>query len=424
MDESGKRNIKVRDKRRDIYYEYMQLNNLDEVYHLVHVDSDEYNFLIPNYYSINYSQSNNTYETNGHIYFYNSKNKYTLDYTKKEYNSYLQHMSKLNNYVVKKFNNYLNREFVELYKNDIDYIYMYYNGYYYKIYGDHKLSLNEYYDMYFILFSITKDRLGNLLNRVKELYYFNKFAIKLLCDDIDILTCDLSKYIDDIDLVSSDITLINDNEYLKYKETKNKVEKLSINILSNTKENKVNVELDNDTWYINGIFDFGILGNYYNSRINDYNEVTQSDELSNEDKNYLLNKIVFQKLCEINSYDSLLQQQLIEYITKYLSDNLTYELWDKYHIREFVNTNSVIDYSDELDDMSIYKLFIDNLSTNKNIFNIKSIKESILGEELNIYPVKYDVKFTGLNGLIDSIKLEIDENYSINFNSYIDEVMV
>ena len=49
MDESGKRNIKVRDKRRDIYYEYMQLNNLDEVYHLVHVDSDEYNFLIPNY---------------------------------------------------------------------------------------------------------------------------------------------------------------------------------------------------------------------------------------------------------------------------------------------------------------------------------------------------------------------------------------
>lgn len=424
MDENGRRNIKVREKRRDIYYEYMQLNNLDKTYHLVHVDSDEYNFLVPNNYSINYSQSSNTYESNGHIYFYNTKNKYTLDYTKKSYNDYLLHMDKLDKYSVKNFNNYLNREFIELCKNGIDYIYMYYNGYYYKIYSDHKLSLNEYYDMYFILFSITKDRIGNLLNRIKELYYFSDNAIKYLCNDIDILTCNLSDNIYDIDLVSSDITLINDSEYLKYKETKNKVEKISVSILSNIKENKLNVELTDNVGYVNGIFKFGILGNYYNSYIRDYREVTESDELSKEDKNDLLNKIVFQKVCEVNSYDSMLQNQLMEYIKEHLYNNLTYELWDKYHIREFVNIDSVIDYSEDLDDESVYELFINNLKANKNILNIKNIKQSILGEELNIYPVKYDVKFTGLNGLIDSIILEIDENYSINFNGYINKVVL
>ena len=66
----------MKDKKRDIYYEYLSINNYDAKYHLVSIDSIGYHLLIPSNYYIKYSRSTNNYDGIGHIQFYTEKNKY------------------------------------------------------------------------------------------------------------------------------------------------------------------------------------------------------------------------------------------------------------------------------------------------------------------------------------------------------------
>ena len=292
----NRKNIRTINKKREIYYEYLELSNLDYKYHLIHVDSDNYSFIIPSTYQINYSQSNNNYESKGHIYFFNNKYTYSIDYKKKEYEKFKEDIGKYN--ITKEFKNYRGQEFIEVSKSNIDYIYTYYQGYYYKIYSDHRLSINEYYDMYLILFSITKYKLSKSIDQLKELYYLNDRGIYCLCNDIDLLTYDLKEFDTDIDLKLSDILIYNDYEFLKYKSTKSKVEEISASILSNM-SNKLRVKNEKNNWYIDGIFNFSILGNFCYGYITNYDEIIDSDELSMDDKTSILNKIIKEKQYEV-----------------------------------------------------------------------------------------------------------------------------
>ena len=412
MEDSTSNNIKK--NRRDIYYEYIELKTLNTRYHFINIDSDGYNFLLPDNYQINYSQSNNTYENNGHIYFRNENYNYTLDYTKKKYEEYKQHMNDKKDFIVKSFTNYRGREFIEVFKNNVDYLYTYYDGYYYKIYSDHKLSINEYYNMYFILFSISKERINKAIQFIKELYYFKENCINKMFNDINLLTEDLSGYISDIDLLSSDIFIYSDEDYLKYKETKNKVDKISIELFTDIDSKNIKIKKVDNNWYLDCIFNFDGLSSFYNGQICGYNEITESDELSDEDKENLLKKVIEQKEYEVRCYKDKIEEEFNDNLVNYLENNLTYDLWINYHMKEYINVDK-IDQCDSLDERTLYNIFMDNINKSNELLNKKLIESNIVGEEIDIYPDKCVLKITALNGLLNFITIEVNDEYGLKF---------
>lgn len=409
-----KKNIQIKSLKRDIYFEYLELKNLEEKYHLISVDSDGYNFIIPANYRIDYLGSNNIYNTKGHIYFYNDKYTYNLDYIKKGYTDYKMHMDKSKNYITKSFKNYKDQEFIEMYKNNFDSIYMFYNGYYFKIYSNHKLSLNEYYDMYFILFSITNKKINSSIELLRELYFFSKNAIKYTCNGEDILKLNLKDYTDEIELTTSDIVIYNNEEYLNYKDTKKIAENMSINLLSNN-DNELIIDYMNDKWLITGNFKFGSLCNFYKGYIRDYNEITDSLELSIEEKKDMLTKIIKEKQYELDGYTGSIKKEFYSFLRNYLNRELSYELWNEYHIREFVDFELVGDYNTTLNDFNLYKLFMSNIYSDIKIFNDKLVMDSIKTEDIVISPNFYSLCITALNGLLNRIKIKFNEEFNLIF---------
>ena len=71
---------KIKNIKKSIYYEYIISNKYDFNFHLISIDSDDFNCIIPCTYQINYAQSNNSYNEKGHICFYNEKYNYSLDF--------------------------------------------------------------------------------------------------------------------------------------------------------------------------------------------------------------------------------------------------------------------------------------------------------------------------------------------------------
>lgn len=407
-----RKNIQIKSIKRDIYFEYLKINNLNEKYNMICVDSDGYNFLIPDNYKIDYSGSYNIYETRGHIYFYNDRYKYNIDYIKKDYQDYLNHMNKKEKYIIKRFNNYRNQEFIEVFKGNFDSIYMYYNGYYFKIYSDHKFSLNEYFDMYFIFFSINDKSISNNIELLKELYFFSKNSIIFEYSGKNILESNLREYTDQIDFSSSDIIVYNNDEYIKYKDAKSIAEKISLNILENS-NNVLSVDYIDSKWIINGKFKFGNIWNFSMGYISDYNEIINSNDFSIDDKKKMLSKIIVEKKYSLDGYLGTIKKEFYSFLRDYMSRELSYDLWNEYHIREFVNFELINEYNESLNDFSLYKLYMSNIYSDIKIFNDKLVMDSIVPENITISPNIYILCISGLNGLLNKIKIKFDEEFNL-----------
>jgi len=389
---------RIKNIKKSIYYEYIISKKYDFIFHLVSVDSDNFNCIIPCTYQINYAQSNNNYNEKGRICFYNEKYNYSLDFIKRDYDSFKLHMFQKHNDVKKSFTNYRNQLFYELQNNNNEYIYMYYNNYYFKLYTNHKMSINEYYDMYLILMSISNEKISKNIELLKELYYFYDNGIYNFCNDIDLLNCNLSEYINDIKIDENDYYVTNDNDYLKYKSKQTKVDIISQNLLSEVMNS--NKKLD--------AFKFASLG-LYNVFVNDFDEIIKSEELSETEKNDLVEKMVIQKQNETYSNKDKINEEFYDYIILYLKNNLNYTLWDTYHVREFINSDKFDMY---MNDKDLYQIFIDNIN-NTDVLNMNLVLDSIKSHELNIYPNKYILRLSLLNGLLNNLKIIFDEDYNL-----------
>ncbi len=406
----------MKDKKRDIYYEYLSINNYDVKYHLVSIDSIGYHLLIPSNYYIKYSRSTNNYDGIGHIQFYTEKNKYTLDYSKKDYQTFKYLLSTLSNNYSKQFINYRKQEFYEIIKDKADTIYMYAEGYMYKLSSEHKLNINEYFDMYFILFSITNSIIQENVELLKELQLLMDKGISSFCNDEDLLILDLSQMQSDYELNKSDVIISSDEEYLSYKEKKRKVELLGYNVLANLKEKELTIVYNDNKWKINGTFFLGILGYYHEGCLSNYDEIIQSKELTEEDKISLLSTMLKQRQIEASTYEDTIREEFYHYLSSYLLEHFNYELWDKYHFRDFINLNVLSDEYASLSDLDIYNLFYSYIETNhdiKSLFKYKDICSNINGENIIIYPDHYEIIFSGFNYLLDSVHLIINEEYLI-----------
>ena len=391
----------IKNIKKSIYYEYIILNKYNTKYHLVSIESDGFNCIIPNNYQIDYAQSNNNYDEKGHIYFYNDKYSYCLDFLKKDYNLFEKHMQHKRDNIKKSFTNYRNQTFYEIYSNN-EYLYMYYDGYYFKLYTNHKMSINEYYDMYLILISMSKEKISKNIQLIKELLYFNENGIYNICNDVDLIHSNLRDYANEIELVESDIVSINDNDYLEYKSKQTKVDTISKELLSSL------MSTNNNSLNISEMFKFANLGTY-NIIVNDYSEIIDSDEFNETEKNSLVYKMIQQKQNETYSNKDKINNEFYSYIIKYLKENLTYQLWDLYHIREFINMDR---YDNIINDEELYKLFMEDLSI-PGVLNMKLVEDSIKAYVLNIYPNKFVLRLSIFNGLLNNLKIIFDEEYNL-----------
>lgn len=407
--------IKVKGIRLPFYYEYLNIDKIDKKYHIVYIDSESFKLLIPNNYQVDYLKSTNSYNNRGHLYFYNDKHTYTLDYTKMCYKEFIEKINFLKENVNKSFINYRGQEMYEIVKDNVDYLYMYYNGYFYKLYGNHKFTINEYFDMYFLLFSVTNRAINDSINHIRDLCYLQEQGIYYLCNDLDLLLNDLSRYSDSIDIKKEDLIIINDEDYLQYKETQNKAKLIALKVLEPNKEVLSLYRKDN-VWYILGNFSFGILGNFSYGYIDEFSEISDSEELSCNEKKDLLSELINQKQLELVSYFSKIKTEFYKYLVNYFISSMSYELWNEYHIREFINIDYLTDNEANMQDNIIYNLLINKLEEDVDyisLFNQKMIEDSIISEKIVIYPNRYVIRFSALNCLLKDKECTFDETYKL-----------
>ena len=391
----------IRNIKKTIYYEYITLNRYNSKFHLVSIESDGFNCIIPDSYQIDYAQSNNNYNEKGHLYFFNDKYSYCLDYVKKDSNLFEKHMCNKEKDIVKKFTNYRFQKFYELYNNN-EYIYMYYEGYYFKLYTNHKMSINEYYDMYLILLSMSKDRISKDIELLKELVYFNENAIYSICNDVDLIKSNLKEFSLNIELNVEDVVVINDDTYLEYKSKQTRVDAISRELLSSIINN------DGKNLTISETFKFANLGTY-NIIVNDYFEIVDSEELNDSEKSSLIYKMIQQKQNETYSNKDKINNEFYNYIINYLNHNLTYQLWDLYHIREFINVDK---YDNITNDEELYNAFMKDILLS-SVLNMKLVEDSIKTSIINIYPTKYILRLSIFNGLLNNLKIIFDEEFNL-----------
>ncbi len=414
MDEV-KTSIKVKGIRIPFYYEYLNIDKINKRYHIVYVDSEDFKLFIPSNYQINYSKSTNSYSNRGHLSFYNSKHNYTFDYIKMTYSSFVSKINSIKGDIIKSFINYRGQEIFEIVKDNIDYLYMYYDGYFYKLYSNHRFTINEYFDMYFLLFSVTNRSVNDSVRHIRDLYYLQEQGIYYLCNDLDLLLTDLSNYTDAVDIDKEDLIIITDEDYLRYKETQQKAKLIALKVLEPQKKELSLYRRDN-VWYISGSFSFGVMGKYSYGYIDEFNEISSSEELLLEEKTDLLHEMIKQKQLETISCYSTIKEEFYKYLVGYFIRNISYQVWSEYHIREFVNINYLTDDEETVHDRMIYQLFIDKLKEPNSyleVFNQEMVENSIISEKIVIYPNRYTIRFSALNYLLKDKEFTFDETYKL-----------
>lgn len=399
-----------------IYYSYIYLNNLDINYHLVNVDNERFNLLIPDNYKIDYSKSVNDYLGMGNIYFYNNKNNYELNYVKTDYDIFKDQMSKRD--ISNEFINYRGQHFYERVNDNQDKLYMFFNGYKFKITTNHKYNINELYDMYFILFSVTNTLFQNNSKLLRELTILKEKGIESFCNDIDLLHINLEEYYDStIELNQDNILIKDDEDYLDYKDIQYKVDEIKNN-------EDLNIIYEENEWSLSGLFYFEYLGKYFKGNIIGYDEIINSTELNMDEKKSMLENIISQKQNEISNYYVKIKEDFYKLFIEYLRNNINYDIWNKYHLREFIMLENLTHDNENVNEYLTYNLFInalEKLDYNdygqiKGLFNTKWIKKSIIGNSLLIHPDYYELSFSGLNYYLNDFNLYVDDEYNLLLN--------
>ena len=385
-----------------MHYQYLDIID-DKRYHLVSLEKIRLNLLIPIIYKISYSESCEYYENNGYITFEKEDKKFYFSFIKKEYEEYKLNIEKESKYIVRNFNNYQNKEFTEIKKDNIDYIYMYYQNYEYKIYSNYKFTLNELFDMYYILFSVSDISIISNYNLLEQLDYINKNSIKLFYENINILEFDLSIK-NEKNKLSEELVIINsDVEYLEYKNILYRVNEL---ITSDDFE----INIYDNKCYFKGMFDLYNFGKYKCGELIDFDEIVLSQELSLEDKEDLILTIIQQKQAEVDNAKEIIHEVVLNYCYEYIKKNITYNKFIEYHLLDYINQEKI---SDKLNNREKYLWMIDNID-NYDIFDKELIVKSLKGLNMFIYSNYYKMKINGLNNFIYEQEIKLNDNFIIS----------
>lgn len=411
----------MRDRMREdvtsgIYFEYLTINGFSNSYHIVSLDEIGYHFLMPSNYTIAYHKSLCKYGEMGHIRFYNGSNKFDFDYFKEDYGMFKYNVDLIMPKIKKSFTNYREQMFYEVAKDDKEAIYLYFEGFMYRFRSYHKLSINEYLDIYLMLLSLTSTVISTNVDLLKEILYFHRYALESLVAGSDLLTENLSNKRDLITLSLDDVSVNSDADYMAYKDKY----KDYIDSAKNNDVHPLSVVFDN-SWVVEGTFSFEPLGNYDNIHIKDYQEIIDAQKLTTEEKSALLTTMILERQMEVDSHKTRLKNELYRYIASYFSDCITYDIFVKTHFKEFLNPD-ILKLDEDSSDLTLYTKVLNYLDGNRDnyeaydyLFNYKKIRDNVLGKEMLISPDTFILKLSLCNGLLENINLVLDDNYFIKY---------
>lgn len=362
-------------------FRYIKMMDCDWSCHYALLLNNKIGMIIPQQYVIIYGESSLN-DLNHGIVKFRSEKEYQVEYeasTEEEFELRMNEL-KIVSTCIEKFEN--NDQI--FYEFDNGYIYMYYDGYIWKISNFSRNDIKEYYDMYIILMSIRtiNNKHYNDKDNLKLIYLISKNCLNYLYKGID-LKKKRKEEIDEYALTEDVVTFSIDNErYLTVLDEDYQIFKRKTNEETENFE-KLHIYCD-DEWCFEGTFKASILGIYNSGYLLDFKEIVNSTELSEIEKRNLLENIINQKQIELYEYKDFISKKLLDILIENIKDNLTLDRWNEL---EFVNYLYVedIDIENKTEELlyDFYKFALDNN-------DIESIKKTIDIDYLSnqIKPIK------------------------------------
>ena len=299
-------------------FSYLKVKDDSWSWHLIKLFNGAYGMVLDSEYILEYSSSLENTILSGQVSFRKEKD-FLLEYRFASFEEFQNQMRDLDVvfHLVEQFETERGQLF---YEYEEDAIYCYQEGYIFRLSGYSRNIITEYFQMYSLLMSFTKlvhfEYQDNSV--LKYVYLLQKHGLEYLYKGIDLrkeaILSLTEKYKDFLDVVifsldSGRYFEILDADYYiaKRKKTYQKEEysPLSIEHSSN--------------WCFKGMFHLGLLGIYQEGELEQYNEIFESEELSEVEKRELLLKIVEEKEQEcLEKKDYLTNQFLIFYFQETL----------------------------------------------------------------------------------------------------------
>ena len=368
-------------------FRYIKIMDCDWCTHFLLLLNYNMGMIIPNNYVIIYGDSQENDLNKGKISFREDSKQYLIEYnisTEEEFESHMEEL-KVVSECIEQFNNngQLFYEFIN------GYIYMYFEGYTWSIYGYSRNDIKEYYNMYTILMSIRTVEKGAYQDKdnFKLIYLINKNALNYLYKGIDLKKKTLEE-IKEYSLSEDVVTFsIDNNRYLTIIDEDYQIysRKLKDN---NDDIEKMNLYRD-DKWTFEGTFKAGILGTYTSGYLLDFPEIVNSTELSEIEKRTLLENIINQKQIELYEYKDFISKKLLDILINDLKNKLNIDIWNKLQLVNYLYVEN-IDIENKTEELlyDYFKYALDNNEDEliKSLIDIEYLSSKMIPKKVIIGP--------------------------------------
>lgn len=368
-------------------FRYIKMIDCDWLAHYILLLNGKIGMIIPNNYVIIYDDSLENNQNSGKINFREEHKNYIAEYNLSTYDDFIAHMKELE--VVSECVEYFENNNQVFYEFSNGYIYMYYEGYTWSIFGYSRNDIKEYYYMYTILMSLRN--LDNETYQDKEnfklIYLINKNALNYLYKGIDLKKKTLDE-LKEYSLMEDVVTFaLDNNRYLTILDEDYQIYNRKSKDINDEIE-KINLYCD-PKWRFEGTFKAGVLGTYTSGDLLDFPEIINSTELSEIEKRNLLENIIKQKQIELYEYKDFISKKLLDIIINNLKQTLTNEMWNELKLVNYLYIEN-IDIENKTENLlyDYFKFALDNNDNElvKGLIDIDYLASKIRPQKLIIGP--------------------------------------
>lgn len=291
-------------------FSYLIVKDTSWQWHFLKFFNNAYGMVLPIDYIIEYGSTYKNSKENGTLHF-RKEHEYILEYRKASIEEFSSQMKELEEVflLLEDFKTEYNQIFRE-YKEDA--IYMYQEGYIWKISGYSRNDITEYFDMYLLLMSLRPlvEEIYNDNNHLKFLYLVFKNNIEYLYKGIDLKKKSLNSLPEHLQKTLDVVTISLDNKLysevvdLDYSVAKRK------RVDQKAEEPPITI-VHKDKWFFDGNLSLGLFGNYLRGELFEFSSILSSTELSEPEKKELIKKVVIEKKQESLEKKNYLNNQFL-----------------------------------------------------------------------------------------------------------------
>lgn len=378
-------------------FSYLVVKDTSWQWHFLKFFNDTYGMVLPIDYIIEYASTNRNSRISGRLSFRKEKD-YILEYRQATLDDFYSQMKELRE-IYNLLENFETESHQIFYEYKEDSIYMYQDGYIWKVTGYSRNNITEYYDMYLLLMSLRTLNNGNYIdnNHLKFIYLVSKNAIHYLYKGIDLKKRAVSSLLDEFQKTLDVVTISLDNSL--YTEVMDLDYSISKRRRSYEKEEELPITITHkDKWFFDGNLSIGLFGNYLRGELFEFPSILSSKELSEPEKKELIKKVVEEKKQECLEKRNYLDNQFLLLFFKKRIENINI-LFDKEKWTDFLKLENI-----SLEDLSynvVKEWFLGKLKFLDKI-PLENIEDSEEWKELCSY-----IDFSALKAKVTPLYLTI-----------------